>query len=86
MITKTIVVTRKNGIHARPASQFVKVATSFESEVTVIKNGKSGNGKSIMGIMAMAIASGEEIILSTSGVDEEQAMEALENVLTELED
>ncbi|MFG0212291.1 HPr family phosphocarrier protein [Brevibacillus porteri] len=85
MVEKKIVVQLAHGLHARPAANFVKAATSFSSEIKIIKNEKNVNGKSIMGIMAAAIAKGEEITLITDGVDEQEAMAALEKALTEQE-
>ncbi|MED1784620.1 MULTISPECIES: HPr family phosphocarrier protein [Brevibacillus] len=85
MVEKKLVVQLAHGLHARPAANFVKVATSFSSEIKIIKNEKNVNGKSIMGIMAAAIGKGEEITLITDGVDEQEAMAALEKALTEQE-
>ncbi|MGZ0051614.1 HPr family phosphocarrier protein [Brevibacillus gelatini] len=81
MVEKKVVVQLPHGLHARPAANFVKVATSFASEIKLVKKDKTVNGKSIMGIMASAIAKGEEITLIADGVDENEAVAALEKVL-----
>jgi len=78
---KHIVVQLAQGLHARPAATFVKVATSFASEIKLVKKEKTVNGKSIMGIMAAAIGKGEEITLIADGLDEKEAIAALEKVL-----
>ncbi|WNC14680.1 HPr family phosphocarrier protein [Brevibacillus brevis] len=82
MVQKNIVVQLSQGLHARPAATFVKVATSFASEIKLLKKEKTVNGKSIMGIMAAAIGKGEEITLIADGLDENEAIAALEKVLT----
>lgn len=83
MEQKNVVVQLSQGLHARPAATFVKVATSFSSEVKLVKKEKNVNGKSIMGIMAAAIGKGEEITLIADGVDEKEAIVALEKLLVE---
>lgn len=85
MEQKNIVVKLSQGLHARPAATFVKIATSFASEIKLLKKEKIVNGKSIMGIMAAAIAKGEEITLIADGADEKEAIAALEKVLLEQE-
>ncbi|MCM3077633.1 HPr family phosphocarrier protein [Brevibacillus invocatus] len=83
MVEKKIVIGLSHGLHARPAASFVKMATSFTSEIKLVKNDKNVNGKSIMGVMASAIAKGDEITLIADGSDEEEALAALEKMLLE---
>jgi phosphotransferase system HPr (HPr) family protein len=83
MTEKKIIVTIKQGLHARPATEFVKKATPFNCEITIAKNGKSANAKSIMGLMSLAVAQGEEIVLTADGPDEQEAIAALEQILTQ---
>ncbi|MFP3388808.1 HPr family phosphocarrier protein [Brevibacillus sp. SIMBA_040] len=85
MVEKKIVVQLAHGLHARPAATFVKVATTFASEIKIVKKEKTVNGKSIMGIMSSAIAKGDEITLMADGADEQEAISALEKVLLEQE-
>ncbi|MFS0557182.1 HPr family phosphocarrier protein [Brevibacillus sp. 179-C9.3 HS] len=85
MVEKKVVVQLAHGLHARPAANFVKVATSFSSEIKIVKNEKVVNAKSIMGIMAAAIGKGSEITLIVDGPDENQAIVALEKALMEQE-
>jgi len=70
-------ITNKLGIHARPASMFVRLANQFESEVVVEKDGETVNGKSIMGLMMLAAGPGSKIRVRTEGADAQQAVEAL---------
>ena len=77
MVTKTVKVANKDGLHARPATQLVKIASKYESEVWLCKNGREVNGKSIMGVMTLAAAKGSEILLKIDGPDEKEALAAL---------
>ena len=74
---KEFTITNKNGMHARPAAQFVKQASQFKCEVLVEKDDEQVNGKSIMGLMMLAAAKGECIKIITDGADAAQAMDAL---------
>jgi catabolite repression HPr-like protein len=85
MIEKKVVVELPHGLHARPAANFVRLASSFASEIKIVKNEKTANGKSIMGIMSMAVAKGEEITLIADGADEAEAIAALEKALKDQE-
>ena len=81
MIEKKIVIGLQHGLQARNATEFVQKASSFSSEINLIKGGRLVVAKSIMGIMALAIRKGEEITLIADGSDEHQAVIALETVL-----
>lgn len=65
------------GLHARPASITVTVASKFSSDIKINSNGKSGNLKSIMNIMALGVKSGEEITIEATGADEKEAIESI---------
>ncbi len=69
------------GLHARPAGEFVKVASRFESDVWVAKDGKPVNGKSIMGVMTLAAECGSQLKVRAEGVDAEDAIAALERLV-----
>jgi phosphocarrier protein HPr len=77
MISKNVLITNETGIHARPASLFIQTASSFKSDITVAKNGKSGNAKSLLGLLALGINNGSEITITAEGEDEEAAVAAL---------
>jgi phosphocarrier protein HPr len=65
------------GMHARPAAEFVKVASRFKASVEVQKDNLTVNGKSIMGVMMLAAERGSSLTIKTDGADAEEAMEAL---------
>lgn len=77
MARKEITIQHKLGLHARPAAAFVKLARQFAADVFIEKNGERVNGKSIMGVMMLAIGRGEKIALETLGTDETQALDEL---------
>jgi len=70
-------IKNKIGVHLRAAGEFVKVANRFSSRGTVMLNGKKADGKSILGLASMAIGKGAVITIQVEGEDEEQAKEAL---------
>lgn len=71
------------GLHARPASIFVKIANKYESEITVKKEDQTVNGKSIMGLLMLAAEQGSEVELTAEGRDAESALVELEKYLTQ---
>jgi phosphocarrier protein len=81
MIKENITILNENGLHALPASRFVKRAEKFESKVTITKNGVEVSGKSIMGILTLACEKGSKVILMTDGKDEKEAIGALRKIL-----
>ena len=77
LIKKHLVVKNKLGLHARPAALFVQTANKFGSQIRVAKKDQEVDGKSIMGIMMLAVECGSEIIIKARGPDSEQAVQAL---------
>ncbi|MGH7531069.1 MAG: HPr family phosphocarrier protein [Gemmatimonadales bacterium] len=65
------------GMHARPAAEFVKLASRFQSDVEIRKDAVAVNGKSILGVMTLAAECGSSLLIKTEGVDAEEAMAAL---------
>ncbi|MBN2506907.1 MAG: HPr family phosphocarrier protein [Verrucomicrobia bacterium] len=80
-VTKEMTVTNKLGIHARPASMFVKTANRFTSEIFVEKDGERVNGKSIMGLMMLAAGPGSKLVVHAEGSDASRALGELESLL-----
>lgn len=80
-IRKKVTVQQKYGLHARPASSFVKLARAFDADIILEKNGERVNGKSIMGVMMLAVSRGETVYLEVDGPDKECACERLKSFL-----
>jgi len=78
-IEKKLIIRDTEGLHVRPASFFVQVAQKFKSNIIVKKGKKRVDGKSIMGMMTLALAKGSEIRITAQGDDAEKAIEELEN-------
>ncbi|MGL5123458.1 MAG: HPr family phosphocarrier protein [Fusobacteriaceae bacterium] len=80
---KSIIVEIKNkaGLHARPSSLFVQVASEFEAEILVKCDEEEINGKSIMGLMLLAAEQGRKLVLEADGEDEDQLLEALRELV-----
>lgn len=78
MISRELIVLNKLGLHARAAGSLVKVANGFQSSVTVEKDGKKVNSKSIIGLLMLAAAQGSRLLITVDGEDEKDAMEAVE--------
>lgn len=75
------VITDPEGIHARPAGEFVKAAASFASDVKITQDGKTVSAKKIFGVMGLAVKKGQEITVTVEGEDEEAAAAKLEEFL-----
>ncbi|HTH46554.1 MAG TPA: HPr family phosphocarrier protein [Candidatus Limnocylindria bacterium] len=69
-----VTVLNKQGIHARPSSQFVKLASRFTCEILVEKDGETINGKSIMGLLMLAAGPGSKLRIVCEGEGAEQAL------------
>jgi phosphocarrier protein HPr len=77
MLEKSVVVRNPEGLHARLAAMFVQTASKYTSAIWVTSEGKKVNAKSIMGIMSLAVSSGESIRIIADGDDETQAVDEL---------
>ena len=80
-IKRKIKIKNPQGLHARPASTFVRIANKYESDITVIKGSDKVNGKSIMGLLMLAASEGSLIEMEVSGPDAEAAVRELESFL-----
>ncbi|WP_252504070.1 HPr family phosphocarrier protein [Sporosarcina sp. Marseille-Q4943] len=77
MAERTVEVKMKTGLQARQAALFVQEANRFTADVFIKRDERQVNAKSIMGVMSLAIARGAEVTLIAEGVDEDQAIETL---------
>jgi len=83
MYNKQVTIINKTGLHARPASLFVREAGKFESDITIYKLDEDGNeakscpAKSIVFLLTMGLAKGTRIELSAQGADEKEAVDTL---------
>jgi phosphocarrier protein len=77
MPQREIEIVNKLGLHARASAKLTQLASRFQSDVHIARNGRRVNAKSIMGVMMLAAGKGAKVTLETSGPDEEEAMGAL---------
>lgn len=77
MICENVTIINKLGLHARASAKFVQLASTFDCEITLERNGQTVNGKSIMGIMMLAASKGSELRICTDGTDENKALTSL---------
>lgn len=78
---KVLKIQNKLGLHARAAALFVQTANRYASNVTIEKDGVEVNGKSIMGIMMLAAAKGNEVTVRAVGQDEQEALDTIEKLI-----
>ena len=83
MVERTVGILNPLGLHARAAARFVRTASRFSSKVTVSKEGTTIDGKSILGILFLAATSGSELTIAASGDDEEEAVVALVDLVSD---
>ena len=77
MTSHSVAVVNQLGMHARAAAKFVHLATRFQSQVRVVRDGRQMDGKSIMGILLLAAARGAVITITADGIDEADALSSL---------
>jgi len=80
-VTATLNICNTRGLHARASAKFVKLASSFESEIHVTRDGVTVDARSIMGLLMLGAGIGCSIDVSAEGTDAEEAMEALTDLV-----
>jgi len=81
MPERSVRIMNRNGLHARPAAEIVKLAARFRSDITITRDDLEVNGKSIMGVMMLAAEFGSTITLRASGPDADAAVEQLATLI-----
>lgn len=82
MQQRDVEVVNKLGLHARPSARLTQLASGFNCQVFMSRNGRRVNAKSIMGVMMLAAAKGSTITLETEGEDEVEAIDALADLIS----
>ena len=82
MVEKEAVVAAEEGLHARPAAQFVKAARGYRSNIRVVKGDTEANAKSSLNLMTLGATHGDKLTIRAEGEDEEAAAEALAELLS----
>jgi len=85
MITRELTIRNRSGLHARPATLWVKTANQFKSMIRLKTPMRETDGKSLLGILALGLSAGSKVQLHVDGADESEAAVALEKLLVDLE-
>jgi phosphocarrier protein len=80
VIERPATIVNQEGLHARPAARIVRLASSFTSEIEIMKDGVGVNAKSIMGVMMLAAGLGVTVKLDASGPDADHALKEIESL------
>ena len=75
-------ICNQRGLHARASAKFVKLASSFEAEVRVIRDGSTVDARSIMGLLMLGAGNGCDVLIEGEGADAEEAVAALADLVT----
>jgi phosphocarrier protein len=78
-----LLVTNRLGLHARASAKLTQVASGFQSEIWLTRNGRRVNAKSIMGVMMLAAGKGASITVQTEGADADAALDAIRALVAE---
>ena len=81
MVTKNVIVKKETGLHARPGGEVVDLAMKFQQDIKLKKGDKVINAKEVLEILSADINFNDEIIIEANGVDEEEAVKALEEYI-----
>jgi len=83
MVTQSVVITNKRGLHARSSAKFVALASTLPTSVTVEKDGHKVVGTSIMGLMMLGAAMGDSIAISAEGDGATESVDALVSLVAQ---
>ena len=81
MVERTVTIGSKSGLHARPAAIFVQSAKGFQCQITLSKNEKKVNAKSILSVLTLGVEQGNQVVLHAEGEDAETAVDKLATLL-----
>ncbi len=81
MVTKKVKIKNPDGLHLKPANELVKVAQRFKSKIYISKDGKKVEGKSLLSVLALAAGKNHELEFIVDGIDENDALDALVNLI-----
>lgn len=86
MVKREVVINNETGLHARPASLFVQTAVKHSSTIKIEKDGKEFDAKSMLGVLSLGANKGTVITIKADGEDEQAAVDALAELLQNLQD
>jgi Phosphotransferase System HPr (HPr) Family len=81
MVIREVTINNQVGLHARPATFFIQKANEFKSSIWIEKDERRVNAKSLLGVLSLGIVKGTSINIIAEGVDEEQAIDTLSELI-----
>ncbi len=81
IIEKQLTITNKLGLHARAATQLARLASQFEATITMHQGDKDAFASSVLALMMLERSQGKQVLLRCDGIDAENAMQAIENLI-----
>ena len=76
-LSARVIIPNKRGLHARASAKVVEASARFQSDIHIIKDGQSVNGRSIMGLMMLAASIGSAVEITAEGPDQDEALKAI---------
>jgi phosphocarrier protein HPr len=83
ILEKEFIIANENGLHARPATKLVSIASKFDCDITVTYDGITVDLKSIMNVLSLGLKQGSLVIIRTDGVDEVEALKTISKNITD---
>jgi phosphocarrier protein HPr len=80
-LSRELLIINKRGLHARASAKFVQMVDTFDATITVSKDGMTVGGTSIMGLMMLAASPGSTVLVTASGNQATEALEALDQLI-----
>jgi phosphocarrier protein HPr len=80
-LTREVLIINKRGLHARASAKFVQTVDAFDATISVSKDGMTVGGTSIMGLMMLAASPGSTVVITASGNQASEALEALDQLI-----
>ena len=77
MISKEVTIKNSVGLHARPATYFIQKANTYKSSITIERDDRKMNAKSLLGVLSLGVVKDMTVTLKAEGVDEKEAIDGL---------
>ena len=86
LVERNVTIVNKLGMHARASAQFVSFVYRFKCDITLIKDDKKANAKSILNLLMMGLNCGSEVTVRVEGLNEEEVLESVINYIKNMTD
>jgi phosphocarrier protein len=80
-VSREITIQNKQGLHARPAEQFVRLASQFESKIQLVRDGRRVEARNMIDLLTLGATQGTQLTLEADGPDAQAAVDALANLV-----